>query len=78
MGGMRKTARRDASVATLRRQYRRLDRRLRVLWLWGRAGRVMRRIGRVVLFAAALLFAALSFSRAYSQIVHGLGALHRM
>ena len=71
-------AARDASVAALHLQYRSLDRRLRLLWWWGRAGRVLRRIGRAVLWAAALMFAILSFSRAYSQIVHGLGALHRM
>ena len=69
---------RDASVASLHLQYRWFDRRLRVLWLWGRAGRVLRRIGRAVLWAAAVMFAILSFSRAYSQIVHGLGSLHRM
>jgi len=78
MGGIHKTARGDASVATLHREYRWLDRRLRVLWLWGRAGRLVRRVARVVLYAAALLFAVLSCTRAYAQIVHGLGGLHRM
>jgi hypothetical protein len=81
MGGIRKTAGADvtaASVAALHRQYRSLDRRLRLLWWWGRTGRGVRRIGRAVLFAAALVFAVMSCGRIYGQLVHGLGALHRM
>jgi hypothetical protein len=81
MGGMRKTAGTDfsaASVVALHRQYRSLDRRLRLLWWWGRTGRALRRIGRAVLFAAALVFAVVSCGRIYGQLVHGLGALHRM
>jgi hypothetical protein len=78
MGGIRKTAGGDASVAALHLQYRGLDRRLRLLWLWGRTGRSLRRVGRAVLFAAGLVFAVVSCGRAYSQLVHGLGALHRM
>jgi hypothetical protein len=81
MGGMRKTAGTgvgDGTVAALHLQYRSLDRRLRRLWWWGRLGRALRRIGRAVLFAAALVFAVMSCGRIYSQLIHGFGALHRM
>jgi hypothetical protein len=77
MGGIRKTAGGDAVVAALHLQYRGLDRRLRLLWFWGRTGQLLRRVGRAVLFAAALVFAVVSCGRVYSQIVHGLGALHQ-
>jgi hypothetical protein len=81
MGGIRETAGTgvgDDTAAALHLQYRRLDRRLRRLWWWGRLGRILRRVGRAVLFAAALVFAVLSCGRIYGQLVHGLGALHRM
>jgi hypothetical protein len=78
---MRKTAGTgvgDGTAAALHLQYRSLDRRLRLLWWWGRLGRILSRIGRAVLFAAALVFAVLSCGRIYGQLIHGLGALHRM
>ncbi len=81
MGGMRKTVGTgvgDGTVVALHLQYRSLDRRLRLLWWWGRLSRILRRVGRAVLFAAALAFAVMSCGRIYGQLVHGLGALHRM
>jgi hypothetical protein len=68
----------DASTTVLRRQYASLDRRLQLVWWWGRTKRLLQAVGKAALFAAALVFAVLTCSRVYGQIIHGLGSLHRM
>jgi hypothetical protein len=67
----------EVSSAALRLEYPRLARRLKLMWWWGRVRRVLAVVGRTVLFAAALVFALMSCTRAYGQLIHGLGSLTR-
>jgi hypothetical protein len=83
MGGIRKLAGNSVTTAQsetaqLNLEYPRLARRLRLTWWWGRVRRGLAIVGRAVLFAAALAFAVLSCSRAYGQLIHGLGSLTRV
>jgi hypothetical protein len=77
MGGIGRGVGGDVSTAALRFEYAALERRLQIRWWLGRARRVIVAVARAVLYAAAIVFAVVSCSRAYEQVMQGMGTLHR-